>query len=77
MEPGTREVVTVLQQRFDALDADTPEAELDDLWDRIRGLFAGLGEDLPPLPRAQVQLLFELVERDLNARQREFVRRQV
>lgn len=76
-EPGMREAVAALQERFDALDADTPEAELEELWDRIRGLFAGLGEDLPSLPRAQEQLLLELVERGLNARQREFLRRQV
>lgn len=75
-EPGTREAVAALQERFDALDADTPEAELEELWDRIRGFFAGLGEELPSLPRAQEQLLLELVDRGLNARQREFLRRQ-
>ena len=75
-EPGRRDAVAALQQRFDALDADTPEAELEDLWERIRGFFAGLGEELPSLPRTQEQLLLELVDRGLNARQREFLRRQ-
>ena len=74
-EPGRRDAVAALQQRFDALDADTPEAELEDLWERIRGFFAGLGEELPSLPRTQEQLLLELVDRGLNVQQREFVRR--
>ncbi|MGP9537244.1 MerR family transcriptional regulator [Brachybacterium sp. AOP43-C2-M15] len=75
-DPERRGALTALQQRFDAIDADTPEAELAEITAQVQDLFAGISEELPPLTPTQMRLLLELSERDLTAPQRDFLRRQ-
>lgn len=76
VEPGRLEALGALQRRFDLIDAETPEAELEELSAQVRELFEGIGEDLPPLTRTQTGLLLEVTERDLSAPQRDFLRRE-
>lgn len=75
-EPGRKAEMATLQQRFDALDDATSEDELDSLTAVMGDLFAGIADELPALTRTQTRVLFELAERGLTGRQREFLRRQ-
>lgn len=74
LQPRWRDTLVALQRRFDAVDEGTPPAELDALGAQMRGLVADLGSELPPLTQEQTPLVREVLERDLNPRQREFLR---
>lgn len=76
LQPRWRDTLVALQRRFDAIDEDTPPAELDALGARMGELTAELGDELPPLTREQIPLVRELLERDLNPWQRDFLRDQ-
>lgn len=63
------------QERFELLDEDTPESELDALADEFARLTALFGDDLlVPTPQDS-RLLSELAERDLTPSQRAFLHR--
>lgn len=76
LQPERRAVLTEMQRRFDAVDEHTPEDELQEIAAQVQGVLAEVRTDLPPLREDQLRLVRELVERDLNPRQREFLRSQ-
>ena len=76
LQPERRALLMKIQRRFDAIDEHTPEAELEDIAARVQEVHADAADDLPPLREDWLRLVRELVERDLNPRQREFLRSQ-
>jgi DNA-binding transcriptional MerR regulator len=76
LQPERRARVIALQRRFEQVDEHTPEAELDEIVDQMQALLAEVDAGLPPLREEWTRLVLELVERDLNPRQRELLRRQ-
>lgn len=76
MEPARRAELVSLQQRFDAIDDDTTEAELADLAARTSAVTADLADVLAPLSGDQSKVLLDVAERGLNDRQKDFIRRQ-
>lgn len=76
LQPERRSVLESMQHRFDTIDETSTDGELEDLAGRAHSIMAEFADDLPPLTREQTQLLIELIERDLNDRQKDFVRRQ-
>lgn len=76
LQPQRRALLTEMQRRFDAVDEHTPEAELEEIAAQVQAVLTEVGADLPPLREDWVGLVRELVERDLNPRQREFLRSQ-
>lgn len=76
LQPRRRALLTELQRRFDAVDEHTPVTELEQIAEQVQEVLAEVGSDLPPLREDQIHLVRELVERDLNSRQREFLRSQ-
>lgn len=65
-----------LLRRFEAIDEHTPEAELEEIAAQVQEVLADAADELPPLREDWLRLARELVERDLNSRQREFLRSQ-
>lgn len=76
LEPGLRAALMSLQDKFDAIDETSTDGELEDLTARARSIVAELAGELPPLTDEQSRLILDVLERDLNDRQKEFVRRQ-
>ncbi|HIY23294.1 MAG TPA: MerR family transcriptional regulator [Candidatus Brachybacterium merdigallinarum] len=76
LQPDRRARATALQRRFEQVDEHTPEAELDEIVDQVQALLAEVDAELPPLREEWTRLVLELVERDLNPRQRELLGRQ-
>lgn len=76
LQPERRTLLMKIQRRFDAIDEHTPDAELEDIAARVQEVLADAADDLPPLREDWLRLVRELVERDLNPRQREFLRSQ-
>lgn len=74
--PETRSVLVEMQERFDAVDADTPDSEVDELDKQMQSIAQTLPDEFPPLTEEQSQLILTLVERGLNQRQIELIRRQ-
>ena len=75
-DPELRSALSQFQDRFDAIDDHTSEEELDELAARATEIFAEHQIDLPPPTSEQQHLMLGLIERYLNDRQKEFVRRQ-
>lgn len=75
LTPTLRSALVSTQDRFEALDETSSTSELDDLADEMHRIVAELSQHFPPLPEEKYQLLMTLAERDLNDRQREFMRR--
>jgi DNA-binding transcriptional MerR regulator len=76
LEPKLRTALVSMQERFDAIDETSTDSELEELTVWVRSLLAEFAGELPPLTDEQSQLVLDLVERDLNDRQKAFVRRQ-
>ena len=76
LQPERRALLLELQRGFDAVDEHTPEAELDEIAAQVQEVLADPADELPPLREDWLRLVRELVERDLNSRQREFLRNQ-
>jgi DNA-binding transcriptional MerR regulator len=76
VEPKLRSALVSMQERFDAIDETSTDSELEELTVWVRSLLAEFAGELPPLTEEQSQLVLDLVERDLNDRQKAFVRRQ-
>lgn len=76
LQPERRAELIKIQRRFDAIDEHTPDAELEDIAERVQEVLADAADELPPLREDWLRLVRELVERDLNPRQREFLRSQ-
>jgi DNA-binding transcriptional MerR regulator len=76
VEPKLRSALVSMQERFDAIDETSTDSELEELTVWVRSLLAEFAGELPPLTDEQSQLVLDLVERDLNDRQKAFVRRQ-
>lgn len=76
LQPERRALLMKIQRRFDAIDEHTPEAELDEIAAQVQEVLADAADELPPLREDWLRLVRELVERDLNSRQREFLRSQ-
>jgi hypothetical protein len=75
--PEVRSALVTVQERFDAIDGDTPEEELEEIWDHLQAVIAEFPAEFPPLTEVQSRLIQALVERDLNQRQKELLRRQL
>lgn len=76
LQPERRALLLELQRGFDAVDEHTPEAELDEIAAQVQEVLADAADELPPLREDWLRLVRELVERDLNSHQREFLRSQ-
>lgn len=76
LEEDRRSALAAIQDEFEDIDETTTEAELEDLSSRLRSIVPDLVEELAPLTAAETRLLLTLVDRDLNDRQRDFLRRQ-
>lgn len=76
LRPERRALLVQLQRGFDAVDEHTPEAELDEIAAQVQEVLADAADELPPLREDWLRLVRGLVERDLNSRQREFLRSQ-
>ncbi|MGO1225981.1 MerR family transcriptional regulator [Brachybacterium sp.] len=76
LQPERRALLVQLQRRFDAVDEHTPETELEEIAAQVQEVLADAADELPPLREDWLRLVRELVERDLNSRQREFLRSQ-
>ena len=74
--PKIRSALVSIQERFDAVGRDTSDSELDELAERMKSIIEALPGESPPLTDEQSQLILTLVERDLNQRQKELLRRQ-
>jgi DNA-binding transcriptional MerR regulator len=75
LDPRFREPLELAQRRFEAIDDTTPEAELDDLSADVQRVLDRFAHDAPSLAPDRMTLVQALAERDLNDRQREFLRR--
>lgn len=75
LAPPLRAAVVAAQQRFDALDADTPDAELDALHTEVLRILAEVARHEVAGAPDGLALVRALAERDLNDRQREFMGR--
>lgn len=76
LQPERRALLLEFQRGFDAVDEHTPEAELDEIAAHVQEVLADAADELPALREDWLRLVRELVERDLNSRQREFLRSQ-
>ncbi|MBO1900900.1 MerR family transcriptional regulator [Leucobacter weissii] len=82
LEPESRAALASIQRRFEAVDETTPDGELEGLAAEMRSIVSELGggalaAELPPLAPERSQLLLALAERELNDRQKEFLRRRL
>lgn len=75
LTPRLRSALVSSQNRFDAIEATSSDGELDELVGEMRRIVAELSDQLPPLPEEKHRLVLALTDRDLNDRQREFLRR--
>src|SRR5699024_8208726 len=73
-DPQMRSALTSLQERFEAIDETTTDAELNKLMAQAKALVAEVVEGLPSLTEEQLQVILELAERELNDRQMDFMR---
>lgn len=73
--PAVRRSILDAQRRFTAIDATTQAEELDDLAAVLKQLAVQLDADAPEVSAEHTRLLMSLADRDLNDRQREFLRR--
>ncbi|MGO1200906.1 MAG: MerR family transcriptional regulator [Dermabacteraceae bacterium] len=76
LQPERRALLLEFQRGVDAVDEHTPEAELEEIAAQVQEVLADAADELPPLREDWLRLVRELVERDLNSRQREFLRSQ-
>lgn len=76
LQPERRALLMKIQRRFERVDEHTPETELAEIIDQLQSLLAEIDAELPPLREEWIGLVLELVERDLNPRQRELLRSQ-
>lgn len=76
LEPKLRSALLSMQDQFDAIDEASTDSELEDLAGRVRSMVAEFADELPSLTQEQTHLILTLAERELNDRQKEFVRRQ-
>ena len=74
-DPEMRRSIAVTQARFTAIDAATTARELDEIAAQLGRLAARFGGDAPEVSADHTRLLMSLAERDLNDRQRDFLRR--
>lgn len=74
--PAIRAALIAVQERFDAIDADTTDQELDELTEQLQAVIDRFPSEFPPLSATQSELIQNLVDRDLNQRQKELLRRQ-
>lgn len=75
LTPKLRQALVSMQDRFDAIDQTSSDSELDELAVETRWFVAELSRQLSPLTEEKSRLILALAERDLNERQREFMRR--
>lgn len=75
LSPALRSELVSLQDRFDDIDEDTPESDLDDLGEAVRRIITSISEHLSPLESEQPHLVQALADREMNDRQRSFMRR--
>lgn len=74
LQPQLRSELERLQQRFESIDGQTTQLQLQRLQaDLAAAMPQGAGE-LPPLSREQSAVALTLMERDLNERQKDFLR---
>ncbi|EOM77397.1 MerR family transcriptional regulator [Rhodococcus rhodnii] len=73
-DPKMRSDLASLQELFDALDETTTDGELRQLMAHARSLVADVADELPSLTEEQLQVILDLAERDLNDRQKDFLR---
>ncbi|MCF2573797.1 MerR family transcriptional regulator [Brevibacterium sp. UCMA 11754] len=73
--PEVRSRLVAAQTQFEAIDENTTTAELDDLAADIEGIVSEFLSQVPTVTERESRLLLTLAERDLNDRQRAFVRR--
>lgn len=71
--PEVRSALVSVQERFEAVDADTTDKELDELSRRMQSVIAAIPAELPPVTDEQSHLILTLLERDLNPRQKELL----
>ena len=74
-DPQVRRSIADAQARFAAIDATTTSTELDDIAAQLGRLAAKFGGEAPAVSADHTRLLMSLAERDLNDRQRDFLRR--
>lgn len=73
--PEIQSALSTVQERFDAIDESTAAAELDRIAGDLRRLVDEVTPYLPEGREEHADLLLELTERNMNDRQREFIRR--
>lgn len=73
--PEVRSRIIAAQTRFETIDENTTTAELDNLATDIDGIVSEFFSQVPIVTEKESRLLLTLAERDLNDRQRAFVRR--
>lgn len=73
-DPQMRSALVRLQERFDAIDENTGDGELEELMEQAQSLVDEVAGGLPSLTEEQVQVILDLAERELNDRQKDFMR---
>ncbi|WP_166973033.1 MerR family transcriptional regulator [Brevibacterium atlanticum] len=74
LDPQMRSALARLQERFDAIDETTTDCELCQLMAQAQRLVSEVADGLPALTEEQLQVILDLAERDLNDRQKDFMR---
>lgn len=75
LTPDLRRDLETMQKQFDTIDETTSGADLDTLATEVQRIVDELVPHLPPLSDDKSELVLALTERDMNDRQREFIRR--
>lgn len=74
LEPEFRSAVIEIQERFDAIDDSTSDAQLEEMGTRMLSMVSEFVGEFPPLSRQQTNLILAVAVRDLNDRQKEYLR---
>lgn len=74
LDPQMRSALARLQEGFDAIDETTTDCELCQLMAQAQTLVSEVADGLPALTEEQLQVILDLAERDLNDRQKDFMR---
>ncbi|MGC5616390.1 hypothetical protein [Georgenia sp. Z1491] len=77
LDPQVRSELVALQERFDAIDEATSDGELRELMSQAQSLVGEVAAGLPSLTEEQLQVILDLAERDLNDRQKDFLRSEI
>lgn len=76
-EPHRRSILSRVQKSFDSLDDASTDEELENLAAVFRSIIPDFDDEVPGLTKRETRLILDFIERDLNDRQKEFLRSQL